>query len=332
MKARANYRLGSLYGIVTAALLATQEPFSFIAAKQLTTLQFVCLTQIALLTSVPLLMIRRKSRHDLGRLFRDSTHYWKFAVLLGIGLAGLVLYNLGLSKTHPIIVSVILNLSPFWAALVALIIVKAPIPVSPIVFFACLAGAFAGAMAVTISQMAPAAGGSMNGLSANLLKGDWLYVLPVPFFYALSATLIGKWFDGFDESATIAANFLVANVVLIPVTLVALYLRSELSLVHWPAIALMIAGTILAGSFARVFYQVAISVTSGDNGFVSMFFNLVPAAIAMLSYLMTRWIPELHVVLDPIFFVGLGCIAVALFVFSLMSWREGPESAQEPAK
>ena len=289
---RANYRVGSLYGTATAGLLSTQEPFSFIAAKELTTMQFVCLTQIALLVSIPLLMARSKSRHDLKRLFSDPGHYWKFGVILAIGIAGLVLYNIGLAKTHPIIVSVILNLSPFWAALVALIIAKVPIPISPVLFFFCLAGAFLGAMAVTVSQMDGAAAMSMDALTDNVLKGDWLYVLPVPFFYALSATLIGKWFDGFDESATIAANFLVANVVLIPTTVFLLYQRSELSLDHWRAILLMIVGTILAGSFARVFYQVAISVTAGDNGFVSMFFNLVPGA--------DRSIVVLDGVVDPV--------------------------------
>src|SRR5208337_3757741 len=50
--ASSNYRLGSFYSLVTAFLLATQEPFSFLAASSLTTLQFVLLTQIALMISI----------------------------------------------------------------------------------------------------------------------------------------------------------------------------------------------------------------------------------------------------------------------------------------
>ncbi len=53
----------------------------------------------------------------------------------------------------------------------------------------------------------------------------------------------------------------------------------------------MIAGTIIAGSVGRVLYQVALTVTRGDNGFVSMFFNLVPALTAFVSI-------AGHVVLD----------------------------------
>jgi hypothetical protein len=45
----ANLRLGSFYALATTALLATQEPFSALAAKHLSPLYFVCLTQAALL-------------------------------------------------------------------------------------------------------------------------------------------------------------------------------------------------------------------------------------------------------------------------------------------
>ena len=54
---RADYQnelsAGSIYALATAALLATQEPFSALAAKRLPPLSFVCLTQAALLLSIP---------------------------------------------------------------------------------------------------------------------------------------------------------------------------------------------------------------------------------------------------------------------------------------
>ena len=143
-----DYRLGSLYSLLTAFLLATQEPFSFLAARRLSTMQFVCLTQIALLISIPLVTAAPASRRDLVALLGDRSNYWKLAVILAIGLSGLLLYNFGLSNTHPIIVSAVLNLTPFWAALVALGLTRVPVPVSPVVFFSCFAAAFAGAMAV----------------------------------------------------------------------------------------------------------------------------------------------------------------------------------------
>src|SRR5580698_6123046 len=156
LTSRTNYRLGSVYAVITAFLLATQEPFSFLAAKRLSAMQFVCLTQVALLLSVPLLISRPASRRDLIALLSDYSNAGKLGVIFAIGLSGLLLYNLGLSNAHPIIISAILNLSPFWAALVARIISGKPIPISPIIFFGCLAGAFLGAMAVPWSQLGDA--------------------------------------------------------------------------------------------------------------------------------------------------------------------------------
>ena len=75
-----NYRLGSLYAVITACLYATQEPFSFPAARHLNTLQFVCLTQIVLLVSIPLLTAAPASRRDFVALFRKPANYGYLAV------------------------------------------------------------------------------------------------------------------------------------------------------------------------------------------------------------------------------------------------------------
>jgi drug/metabolite transporter (DMT)-like permease len=317
-----NYRLGSLYAVMTACLYATQEPFSFPAARHLNTMQFVCLTQIALLLSFPLLMARQASRRDLVALLKKPANYGYLAVIFGIGMTGLLLYNLGLSHAHPIIVSAILNLSPFWAALVALVISRVPIPISPATFFGCFAGAFIGAMAVAWSQLGDADKPTFDQLADNFVHGSWVYAIPVPLCSALGGTLVGRWFGRFNESAAIAANFLFANVILIPSCLVILYLRSELNFDQLQAIILMIVGTILASSVGRVFYQVSLTVTGGDNGFVTMFWNLVPALTAVVSLILSLWIADEHFAINPTFFFGSLVIGAALLLFSLKSWRQ----------
>ena len=317
-----NYRLGSLYSVITAFLYATQEPFSFPAAKHLNTMQFVCLTQIALLVSIPLLTLPPTSRRDFLALLRDPSNYGYLAVIFAIGMSGLLLYNFGLSNAHPIIISAILNLSPFWAALVALIITRVPIPVSPAVFFGCFAGAFIGAMAVAWSQIGDAGKPTLSELADNALHGSWVYAIPVPLCSALGGTLVGKWLAKYEESAAIAANFLVANVLLIPASVLILYWRNQLQFDQLLAIVLMIVGTIVAASVGRVFYQVALTATGGDNGFVTMFFNLVPALTALISFLLSWWIADLHFVMDPMFFFGSAVIAASLLLFSLKSWRQ----------
>ena len=129
-------------------------------------------------------------------------------------MSGLLLYNLGLSNAHPIIISAILNLSPFWAALVALLISRVPIPISPATFFGCFAGAFIGAMVVAWSQLGDANKPTFDELADNFVHGSWVYAIPVPLCSALGGTLVGKWFAKYNESAAIAANFLFANIIL----------------------------------------------------------------------------------------------------------------------
>jgi drug/metabolite transporter (DMT)-like permease len=316
-----NYRLGSLYSVITAFLYATQEPFSFPAAKHLSTLQFVCLTQISLLISIPLLTGAPASRRDFVALFRKPANYGYLAVIFAIGMSGLLLYNMGLSNAHPIIISAILNLSPFWAALVALLISRVPIPISPATFFGCFAGAFIGAMAVAWSQLSDANKPRFDELADNFVHGSWVYAIPVPLCSALGGTLVGKWFAKYNESAAIAANFLFANIILIPSSLLILYWRSELNFNQLQAIILMIIGTILASSVGRVFYQISLTVTGGDNGFVAMFWNLVPALTALVSFTLSRWIADEHFAINLTFVVGSLVIGSALLLFSLQSWR-----------
>ena len=317
-----NYQLGSLYSVITAFLYATQEPFSFPAARHLNTLQFVALTQISLLVSIPLLLSRPTSRRDFVALFRKPINYGYLAVIFAIGMTGLLLYNFGLSNAHPIIISAILNLSPFWAALVALVLARVPIPISEATFFGCFAGAFTGAMAVAWSQFADAGMSTIGQLADNFVHGSWVYAIPVPLCSALGGTLVGKWLASYDESAAIAANFLTANVILIPGCLAILYWRNELNFDQLEPMLLMIFGTIVAASVGRVMYQVALTVTGGDNGFVTMFLNLVPALTALISLALSHWIADEHFAINPPFFLGSAVIAASLVLFSLKSWRQ----------
>jgi len=99
----------------------------------------------------------------------------------------------------------------------------------------------------------------MGQLADDFLHGSWIYAGPVPICSALGGTLIGRWFAKYQESAAVAANFFVANVVLIPTTVLILYRRSELEFAaQYVAVALMIAGTIIASSVGRVLYQISL--------------------------------------------------------------------------
>lgn len=321
---RVSYKLGSFYAVVTALLLSTQEPFSYLAAKRLGVMQFVFLTQVALLISIPLLMARPTSRRDLMSLLREGGNYGKFAVIFAIGMSGLLLFKLALSHAHPIVIAALINLQPFWAAVVALAIAKVPIPVSPAIFFGCLFTAFLGAMAVAWSQVGEADRPDLRQLADSVLHGSWLYAIPVPICTALSGTLVCKWFAKFDESAAIAANFLFSALVLVPTTGFILHQHANMDFGQAFPVILMILGTIVAASVGRVFYQIALSVTANDNGFVTMFFLLIPALTALMSLALSWRISDFHFTVSLMFFIGLVVVSASLLVFSLKSWARAP--------
>jgi drug/metabolite transporter (DMT)-like permease len=320
---RADYRLGSLYSLVTAVLVATQEPFSALAARRLSSSYFIFLTQLALLLSVPLLTLPRSSRQDFIRLAANIKNLGKLAILFIFGLCGLLLYYVGLSSAHPIITATIFNLSPFWAALVAMVISRKPIPVSSHVFFGCFVVAFVGAMTVAWSQLDNTNGRLVSDIIESMLHSRWSYAIPIPIFFALSGTLVGKWFSEFDESAAIAANFVVSSFILIPSILVMSRFRPAFSVDEHtlPAILLLLLGTLAAAAAGRVFYQVALTATDNDNGFVTMFFLLIPGLSAIITIPLSWWIPDLRFAVDPMFYVGLALVTVSLLFFLLKSWH-----------
>jgi hypothetical protein len=161
-------------------------------------------------------------------------------------------------------------------------------------------------------------------LADSALHGTWLYAVPVPICTALGGTLVCKWFAKYDESAAIAANFFVSALVSVPATGLILYLQSNLYFGQAVPIILMFAGTIVAASLGRVLYQVALNVTRNDNGFVTMFFLLIPALTAVISLILSRWISDLHFEVSLMFYIGLVVVSTSLLFFSLKSWRHPP--------
>src|ERR1700691_1197519 len=143
-----DYRLGTSYAIATALLMSFQAPFSAFAARALGSLDFMAFTQLALLFSIPLLLLRADSRRDFVAIMFRVRNWPKLAVIFLIGVAGLKLYSIGLSSTHPIITAAVLNLSPFWAALIAFLVSRRLMSVSPLGFLTCFLVAFCGAMAI----------------------------------------------------------------------------------------------------------------------------------------------------------------------------------------
>jgi drug/metabolite transporter (DMT)-like permease len=318
-----DYRLGAIYALTTAALLALQEPFSALAARKLHSLDFVAFTQIALVVSIPLLLARPGARRDFLTILTTAANWPKLIALFGVGCAGLLLYDVALSSAHPIITAAVLNLSPFWAALVARIVSKRNIPRPRIVFILCFVTAFAGAMMVAFSQIDADVSALKRDLLYSLFHSRWALALPMPIFFALSGTLVYEWFRTYDEGAAIASNFLVSAAVLLPGTILFAHgaIMPRITSADAPAIFLLLIGTLAASAAGRVFYQAALTATRNDNGFVTMFFLAIPAISAGVSWPLSLWITDLHLDLSALFFEGLFIVMAPLVVFSISAAR-----------
>jgi drug/metabolite transporter (DMT)-like permease len=169
-----------------------------------------------------------------------------------------VLYAFGLGRGQPIVIAAVLNLDPFWAAVIAYLVAGKKIPTSLLTFTLCLIVSFAGAMLLAISQTgAQSMGLQMFDSGAFLALG---LALPVPVLWAFSGSLVGKWFSDFDEHASVAVTFVTAAVVVVPITLAIAYAQSVLQVTTdiLPALALLALGTILATGLSRVLYQRAL--------------------------------------------------------------------------
>jgi drug/metabolite transporter (DMT)-like permease len=332
---QADYRLGTSYALATAILLALQPPFSAPAARNLTSIDFMGFTQCALLFSVPLLIARADSRRDFAAILLDVRYWPKLAVMFCVGVIGLALFDIGLSSTHPIITAAILNLTPFWAAVVAFVVTKRSISISPTLFFGSFLTAFCGAMAIAWSQFDVGPNVLLHDVLDSALHSKWIYAVPTPIFFALSGTLVFKWFSEFDEQAAIAANFVVSSLVLIPVALVMSDFgrQSHLTEQSKVAILLLLVGTLANSAAGRVFYQKALTATQNDNGYVTMFFLLMPALTSLISFALSRWIADLRFISGPGFFLGMALVTTPLLLLSLSAraGRRGGASRPVPA-
>ena len=82
----------------------------------------------------------------------------------------------------------------------------------------------------------------------------------------------------------------------------------------------------------RVFYQIALSATGNDNGFVTMFFLLIPALTALISLPLSWLIPDLHFAVSLMFYIGLAVVSTSLLSFSLrIPTKPATHSNRKPA-
>lgn len=87
---------------------------------------------------------------------------------------------------------------------------------------------------------------------------------------------------------------------------------------------LLLIGTLASSATDRVFYQSALTATHNDNGFVTMFFLVIPALSGLASWPLSAWICDLSFLPNPLLFGGLALVSAPLLAFAIGSMREKP--------
>ena len=149
-----DYRSGTFYALATAVLVSFQEPFSALAARSLSSLDFMAFTQLALLFSIPLLILRVDSRRDFAAIVFGVRNWPKFCVIFLVGAAGLI--------------SV------------------------PFAFFTCFIVGFCGAMMIAWSQIDVDNKVLARDVIESFIHSKWIYALPMPAFFALNNVIRGS--------------------------------------------------------------------------------------------------------------------------------------------
>ena len=291
---------------------------------------FIGVTELVLLLCVPFMLRTRRSREHFLALLSSVSNLVKFGVLLLIGLIGILLYVFGPGRGHPIVIAAVLNLDPFWAAVIAYLVAGKKIPTSLLTFTLCLIVSFIGAMLLAVSQTDAQTiwsadvrywliSGPKTGASRPCPVGAQRHVRRQMVFGLRRLCMHSRDIrDGRrGRHSHYAGDRLSQSGV-------------QLTTDALPALALLAIGTILATGLGRVLYQRALTITDNNNGFVSVFFLLIPAFTCLLSLGMSPWIKELKFPVGPLFFLGLGLVGAPILVFLWQSERKSdPSSSQE---
>ena len=268
-------------------------------------------------------------RHFVSRRI-TPTHWPKFLALLAIGLGGLALYDVGLSSAHPIITAAVLNMSPFWAALVAQSSVRQNARRSRhISSSASFFVAFLAAMVVAWSQI-DTDSSARSAASDRQRSAQSLDLRPADahLFRVERQACSTVWFSRYDEGAAIAANFLVSSIVLIPAAVWLAHGRGPPALKRGHGAgdtALVHRHACLFGGRPRLL-SAGVERHPQRQWLRDHVLPLIPALSALVSWPLSRWIVTLRFAPSPLFFGGIALVIAPLLLFAFAALRAQPPS------
>ena len=291
---RINYDLETFRCRHPALLLSVQEPFSFGGEAAAHSRNSYSSTQVALVISHPALMVMGKVAATWfccsgTPLITSSSGQLSYrhgrSLLLSFGLERRACDHYLGDHQPPTLFHCSDGIAPWRSADPGFTPILVQVPRQRV----------SGAMTIALwSQVGEVNRPVLSKLAESAMHGTWLFAIPVRSARRWEERWSANGSPNTTSPLPSRRISLSQLFVLIPTAGCILYWRSELNFGQVIPVILMVAGTIVAASVGRVLYQIALSVTGNDNGFVTMFFLPIPALTALISIPLSWWISDLH--------------------------------------
>jgi drug/metabolite transporter (DMT)-like permease len=309
----------TILSIIAAVCFATQHPMTKPLADRLFIDSSFPIFVIALsmisgsirLLSFPILLYSSRNRNDFNIILSEPNNIAKITLLSLLTISYIILYIFGVKNNHPIIVALILNTSPLWAAIWSSIISQKKFPKA---FFLCLIIALIGILIPSFwSYGLKASISNISNISYYILL-----LLPIPIIYTFIYQMTYKWFGNYQGSSATAACSLGTGVLSLAGLGLMVFL-GKFPQITFIATAIQwiyfLTGTILGAIVGSALYQTAINKAAGSSGYVTTFNLLIPLLSAVIGWGLSVVGQEENVAPTTGHWIGIVLVAATLGTF-----------------
>lgn len=316
-------RSPTILAILGAFCFAGQHPLTKRVADTIPSpLLVAVMSGVVGLSLVPCLLLAGRRGGQFSRILRKDQGVRRWAFQSVVGALSTILYVVGLSKTHAVHASLLLNTSPIWGAIWTSTIAGKPRPPK---FWSTVVLAF---LAVSLPVVAT------EDTSGQAFSPFSLCLLVVPGLYTLRTSLVARWFpasaagaaaaDEIDSFELAAVASVTSFVAMLPVAAWCIVTTGIASMARVDALgwAEFVLGTVCVSIGTIAFVQ-AKRLSDGQWDYVTMFNLMIPAFSAMLGTAMFLVSATPGLLPSPWHVVGIGILLSAMIRFVRASPSHG---------
>lgn len=268
------------FGVLAALAYATQHPLQQPLlrdfADQLDSVAFAVLSGELVGVLVVLgLVLFRGSRSEIFRLFMEPRVHLKLLAIATLNSLSLVFYFVAIRTYDVVPVSTILNLFPFYALIVSVLIWKAKPNRSSILIF--------GGVAVSILTIG--ASDENQTFSSSVMR--FLLVSSVPIIFSVVNIAKAKWFQGYRTVTYISVVAVFDAVIFVPATLFLLCTSDSFEIYQvfrMPSLlSAFCVGAVLSGFLAQYLLQKAFQANTSRVDYATAPFFMIPILSGLIG-------------------------------------------------